>query len=82
MSLKERMSGGIFLLDGAMGTQLIARGIEVGKCNDYLNVESPDVVSDIHHSYLRRAVTRFLPIHSGPINMLWDGIGWKRRRLK
>ena len=51
MSLKERMSGGIFLLDGAMGTQLIARGIEVGKCNDYLNVESPDVVSDIHRSY-------------------------------
>jgi len=51
MSLKERMSGGIFLLDGAMGTQLIARGIEVGKCNDYLNIESPDVVSDIHRSY-------------------------------
>jgi 5-methyltetrahydrofolate--homocysteine methyltransferase len=51
MSLKERISGGIFLLDGAMGTQLIARGIQVGKCNDYLNVESPDVVSDIHRSY-------------------------------
>jgi len=51
MSLKERISGGIFLLDGAMGSQLIARGIEVGKCNDYLNVESPDVVSDIHRSY-------------------------------
>ena len=51
MSLKERINGGIFLLDGAMGTQLIARGIEVGKCNDYLNVESPDVVSDIHRSY-------------------------------
>jgi 5-methyltetrahydrofolate--homocysteine methyltransferase len=51
MSLKERISGGIFLLDGAMGTQLIARGIEVGKCNDYLNVESPDVVFNIHRSY-------------------------------
>ncbi len=51
MSLKERISGGIFFLDGAMGSQLIARGIEVGKCNDYLNVESPDVVSDIHRSY-------------------------------
>lgn len=51
ISLKERISEGVFLLDGAMGTQLIARGIEVGKCNDYLNVESPDVVSDIHRSY-------------------------------
>jgi len=51
MNLRERIKQDIFLLDGAMGTQLIARGIQVGKCNDYLNVESPDVVSDIHRSY-------------------------------
>jgi len=51
MGLRERIKQDLFLLDGAMGTQLIARGIEVGKCNDYLNVESPDVVSDIHRSY-------------------------------
>jgi 5-methyltetrahydrofolate--homocysteine methyltransferase len=51
MSLKERIKQDLFLLDGAMGTQLISRGIEVGKCNDYLNVESPDVVFDIHRSY-------------------------------
>ena len=36
-----------------MGTQLIARGMEVGTCNDYLNVESPDIVCDIHQAYLR-----------------------------
>ncbi len=51
MNLRERISKDLFLLDGAMGTQLIARGIQVSKCNDYLNVESPDVVSDIHRSY-------------------------------
>ncbi len=51
MALRERIKQGLFLLDGAMGTQLIARGIEVGKCSDYLNVELPDVVSDIHRSY-------------------------------
>lgn len=51
MSLKERIKQDLFLLDGAMGTQLISRGIEVGKCNDYLSVESPDVVFDIHRSY-------------------------------
>jgi len=51
MNLRERITKDLFLLDGAMGTQLIARGIEVGKCNDYLNVESPDVVLDIHRSY-------------------------------
>ena len=51
VSLRERIKGDLFLLDGAMGTQLIARGIEAGKCNDYLNIEMPDVISDIHRSY-------------------------------
>ena len=50
--LKERINQGVFLLDGAMGTQLIARGIEAGRCNDYLNIESPDIISDIHRAYL------------------------------
>jgi len=52
-SLKNRLTQGLFLLDGAMGTELIARGTEVGKCNDYLNVESPDVVMDIHGAYFQ-----------------------------
>ena len=51
VSLREKIKQDLFLLDGAMGTQLLARGIEVGKCNDYLNIELPDVVSDIHRSY-------------------------------
>ena len=45
------MSEGLFLLDGAMGTQLIARGTEVGVCNDYLNIESADIVFDVHRAY-------------------------------
>ena len=53
ISLKDKIKQGLFLLDGAMGTQLIARGIEVGVCNDYLNIASPDVVFDIHQAYLR-----------------------------
>jgi methionine synthase I (cobalamin-dependent) len=51
-SLKERVQQGVFLLDGAMGTQLFARGVEAGKCNDYLNIGSPDIVFDIHRAYL------------------------------
>ena len=51
-SLRERIGQGVFLLDGAMGTQLFARGVEVGACNDYLNVKSPDVVCDVHRAYL------------------------------
>ncbi len=52
INLKDKIEQGLFLLDGAMGTQLIARGVEPGKCNDFLNVESPDVISDIHKAYL------------------------------
>ena len=52
-NLRERIKQGLFLLDGAMGTELFARGIEVGKCNDYLNVTSPNIVLDIHRAYLQ-----------------------------
>ena len=53
IDLTERIEGGVLLLDGAMGTQLFARGVEAGKCNDYLNIESPDIVLDVHNCYLR-----------------------------
>ncbi len=53
INLKKRIKQGLLLLDGAMGTQLIASGIGVGKCNDYLNIESPDIVSNIHRAYLQ-----------------------------
>jgi len=51
-SLKERIKQGTLVLDGAMGTELIARGIEVGTCNEYLNIDSPDIISGIHNAYL------------------------------
>lgn len=51
--MRERIKQGIFLLDGAMGTQLIARGVEAGRCNDYLNIDSPDTIFEIHRSYFQ-----------------------------
>jgi 5-methyltetrahydrofolate--homocysteine methyltransferase len=51
IDLKEKIGKGVFLLDGAMSTQLIASGIKIGKCNDYLNIEQPEIISDIHLSY-------------------------------
>jgi 5-methyltetrahydrofolate--homocysteine methyltransferase len=35
-----------------MGTQLFARGVEPGRCNDWLNVEQPDIVLDVHRAYV------------------------------
>lgn len=50
-SLKEKLSSGLLFLDGAMGTQLMAKGIESGRCNEMLNIESPDIILSIHRSY-------------------------------
>lgn len=52
-SLRERIDEGLFLLDGAMGTELFARGIEAGKCNDYANVGSAGIVFAVHQAYLQ-----------------------------
>ncbi|MHA1730010.1 MAG: homocysteine S-methyltransferase family protein [Promethearchaeota archaeon] len=41
----------IILFDGAMGTEIIKRGIEPGKLPDILNIEQPDVISEIHKGY-------------------------------
>jgi methionine synthase I (cobalamin-dependent) len=53
VGLREKIKQGLLLLDGAMGTELIARGIDLGKCNDNLNINSPDIISDVHRSYLQ-----------------------------
>jgi methionine synthase I (cobalamin-dependent) len=49
--LRARIRKDLFLLDGAMGTQLFARGAPPGKCNDWLNVDSPGIVGEIHRAY-------------------------------
>jgi len=52
IGLRERIEQGLLILDGAMGTQLIARGIAPGVCNDNLNVESPEIVLDVQRAYI------------------------------
>jgi len=52
VSLKNRLRQGLFVLDGAMGTQLIALNVEPGRCNEMLNLDSPGVVLRIHNAYL------------------------------
>jgi 5-methyltetrahydrofolate--homocysteine methyltransferase len=41
----------IVLLDGGMGTELIAHGFPQGVCPESWNEENPDVVKKIHQSY-------------------------------
>jgi homocysteine S-methyltransferase len=39
--------------DGAMGTELYARGVFINRCFDELNVSSPDLVRDVHKQYVK-----------------------------
>ncbi|MHC4265092.1 MAG: homocysteine S-methyltransferase family protein [Planctomycetota bacterium] len=52
-NLKDKIAQDLLILDGAMGTQFMARGVEPGTCNDYLNIESPDIIADVHNAYLQ-----------------------------
>lgn len=46
-------SGEPILADGAMGTQLHARGVSFDACFDELNLTQPELVLDIHREYLQ-----------------------------
>jgi methionine synthase / methylenetetrahydrofolate reductase(NADPH) len=48
----ERLRGGPVLCDGAMGTQLYARGIPYERCFDELNLSEPDLVQQVHRDYI------------------------------
>jgi methionine synthase I (cobalamin-dependent) len=50
--LKRRLSEGVLVADGALGTILSADGHDPGKSLDLLNVESPDLVRAAHRGYV------------------------------
>ncbi|HLJ68046.1 MAG TPA: bifunctional homocysteine S-methyltransferase/methylenetetrahydrofolate reductase [Chloroflexota bacterium] len=45
-------AGPAILADGAMGTQLYARGVALDDCFDLQNLERPAVVEEIHRDYI------------------------------
>ncbi len=51
INLIDRLRQGVFFIDGAMGTELMAEGIQPGSCNDAVNLSSPPIVRRIHDRY-------------------------------
>jgi methionine synthase / methylenetetrahydrofolate reductase(NADPH) len=43
----------VLVCDGAMGTMLYAKGIFLNRCFDELNLTQPDLVAEVHQSYVR-----------------------------
>lgn len=53
MSFRERvLSGGPVLLDGGMGSALIARGLQLGEPPEAWNLRHPERVVDVHRSFV------------------------------
>lgn len=48
----ERIQAGILLFDGAIGTQVQARGLGVGEAPERWNLEHPEHIGDIHRNYM------------------------------
>ena len=49
---KRTLSGGPFVFDGGMGTQLYERGVYVNRSFDEANLRQPDLVREIHSDYI------------------------------
>ncbi len=47
----ERLRRGPILCDGAMGTELYARGVSYERCFEQLNLTDPELVKTIHLEY-------------------------------
>jgi homocysteine S-methyltransferase len=42
----------VVVFDGATGTQLYAKGVFINQCYDELNLRAPDLVREVHRSYI------------------------------
>lgn len=60
------------ILDGAMGTMLIARGLKPGEAPESMNINAPEVVKDIHRAYIK----------AGSQIILTNSFGGNQLRLK
>ncbi|HTA67134.1 MAG TPA: bifunctional homocysteine S-methyltransferase/methylenetetrahydrofolate reductase [Bryobacteraceae bacterium] len=50
---REQLFSRALVADGAMGTELYARGVFINRCFDELNVSSPDLVREVHKQYVK-----------------------------
>src|SRR5258708_24966461 len=49
----QELENRVLVCDGAMGTMLYARGIFLNKSFDELNLTQPDLVAEVHQTYVR-----------------------------
>ena len=79
----EALDQRVLVCDGAMGTQLYARGIFLNRCFDELNLTQPDLVAEIHHDYVRAGadVLETNTFGANPFKLSTFGLGDKIRLI-
>jgi methionine synthase I (cobalamin-dependent)/5,10-methylenetetrahydrofolate reductase len=50
-AFREALGDRVIVFDGAMGTEIYARGVFINRCYDELNLSQPDTVQEIHAAY-------------------------------
>ena len=81
--LRERLSRGPLLCDGAMGTLLNARGVPFDQCFDALNLTQRELVLTIHLDYLRAGAEMIETNTFGanPLKLAVHGVGDRVRDI-
>lgn len=81
---RERLSqSGIIVLDGATGTMLQSAGLPTGTAPELWNVQRPDVIRDLHKSYIDSGAKAVLTNTFGGTRLRLDrtGLGKQVRKL-
>jgi homocysteine S-methyltransferase len=69
-AILDALSSRVVLGDGAVGTELYARGIYLNRCFEELNRSNPELVLDVHRSY-QQAGAEVLTTNSYGANRSW-----------
>lgn len=71
------------LFDGAMGTELIKKGLDPGKVLDLQNLENPSVIEEIHGSYYQAGsdMVQTCTFSSNLVNLRKHGYGHKLEEI-
>ncbi len=75
--LKERLEAGVVLLDGALGTELIAAGLAAGRAPEWWVLEHPERVAAVHRAYAEAGadVVHTCTFGASPIKLEQEGLG-------
>ncbi len=72
MNVKEYLNNNILYLDGGMGTLLQGRGLAAGELPELWNLTHPEVISEIHRSYLEAGANVVLANTFGANTLKFD----------